>query len=109
MLDDSAPLALVTQGHLQAQMAGVTADLPVVDLTAPDAPWAAQSARNPDRGGLTPAHLAYVIYTSGSTGQPKGVLVEHRSLLNTLVTTSRDLQLQREDRMVCVSGQAFDI
>ena len=27
-------------------------------------------------------HLAYVIYTSGSTGQSKGVMVEHRQLVN---------------------------
>ncbi|MHA4812644.1 amino acid adenylation domain-containing protein, partial [Flavitalea flava] len=31
---------------------------------------------------LGPDHLAYVIYTSGSTGQPKGVMIEHKGVVN---------------------------
>ena len=32
--------------------------------------------------GPQPEDLCYLIYTSGSTGQPKGVMVEHRNVIN---------------------------
>nr|WP_295875037.1 non-ribosomal peptide synthetase [uncultured Chitinophaga sp.] len=33
---------------------------------------------------VRPQDLAYVIYTSGSTGQPKGVMIEHQAIVNTV-------------------------
>ncbi|MCY9523581.1 amino acid adenylation domain-containing protein, partial [Paenibacillus apiarius] len=35
-------------------------------------------------GYAKPNNLAYVIYTSGTSGQPKGVMVEHGSIVHTL-------------------------
>ncbi|HVH12808.1 MAG TPA: amino acid adenylation domain-containing protein, partial [Longimicrobium sp.] len=80
MLADSMPVAVLTQSALRDRVA--SSDVPVLELDAAAPAWAGESAANPERGALTPAHLAYVIYTSGSTGRPKGVMVAHESLAN---------------------------
>jgi amino acid adenylation domain-containing protein/thioester reductase-like protein len=58
--------------------------------------------------GLHPNYLAYVIYTSGSTGQPKGVMVEHRSLNNLLTWHIRAFGLTVGTRSSSMAGLGFD-
>ncbi|QKG84716.1 amino acid adenylation domain-containing protein [Kroppenstedtia pulmonis] len=53
--------------------------------------------------------LAYVIYTSGSTGQPKGVMVEHRSVVNVLQGLIPLFDVQTGDRVLQFTSISFDV
>ena len=53
--------------------------------------------------------LAYVIFTSGSTGEPKGVMIEHRAALNTVVDVNRRFDVGPEDRVLALSSLSFDL
>ncbi|MFZ0750089.1 MAG: amino acid adenylation domain-containing protein, partial [Pyrinomonadaceae bacterium] len=54
-------------------------------------------------------NLAYVIYTSGSTGIPKGVLVQHRSLVNHSTDLAQRYRLQPGDRVLQFASISFDV
>ncbi|SFR11785.1 non-ribosomal peptide synthase/polyketide synthase [Paenibacillus sp. cl130] len=57
-----------------------------------------------------PQDLAYVIYTSGTTGRPKGVMIEHRSLVNTAAAYRRDYRLSEFPvRLLQLASFSFDV
>lgn len=56
-----------------------------------------------------PLDLAYVIYTSGSTGDPKGVMIEHRSLVNRLHWMQRAYPIAPGDVILQKTPYTFDV
>ncbi|WP_374017555.1 amino acid adenylation domain-containing protein, partial [Paenibacillus thiaminolyticus] len=58
---------------------------------------------------INPTGSAYVIYTSGTTGTPKGVVVEHRNVVNFILGMIRELPFGTHDSMLCITTVSFDI
>ena len=51
---------------------------------------------------------AYIIYTSGSTGLPKGVVVEHHSVLRLMTSASAVFDFKSDDVWCLFHSYAFD-
>ncbi|HEX9986362.1 MAG TPA: amino acid adenylation domain-containing protein [Thermoanaerobaculia bacterium] len=105
MIDDSAVRFIVTTQTLRNRLP-LTAQTVILADRADQLRTRPKS--NPVRPELTPSNLAYVIYTSGSTGAPKGVLVEHRGLVNLINADIRTLRLDGKQRVLHCLSLSFD-
>ncbi len=98
ILDDTK-CALLLTSKTYAARGGLPAGAVCLDDPATWSGPAGDSRRKPARDDL-----AYVIYTSGSTGNPKGVMIEHQSLLNMCCWYKASHGLQPDDHKAqCVS------
>ena len=67
-----------------------------------------QTSPNPNIN-VFPNNAAYTIYTSGSTGNPKGVVSQHRGLINRINWMQKKYQLTREDSVLQKTPYSFDV
>jgi tyrocidine synthetase-3 len=101
MLSDAGPRVLILPDDFRED---IEFECPVLRLGDLDVNGV--NERNPVHS-TGPSNLAYVIYTSGSTGVPKGVMVEHRSVVN-LATNVDYLEMRADDRILQTGAPAFD-
>ena len=57
---------------------------------------------------ILPGSLAYIIYTSGTSGEPKGVLIEHKSLVNYIYGFLKEFKYTGSETVLQQSSYSFD-
>jgi len=92
----ASKLLTLTHGDSYQGVDVIYMDDPVIYLTGGD----------PQKKN-SPGSLAYIMYTSGSTGNPKGVMIEHRSVIR-LVKNTNFVELKEEDRILQTGALDFD-
>ncbi|HLP58608.1 MAG TPA: amino acid adenylation domain-containing protein [Candidatus Deferrimicrobium sp.] len=68
-----------------------------------------KSSRTRSNVLIAPGDPAYLLYTSGTTGLPKGVLIEHRSVVNLMKSMTDIIDFKTSDRVLSLTTIAFDI
>lgn len=58
---------------------------------------------------LNPQSPAYVIYTSGTTGKPKGVIISHQNVVNTIVDINQRFKIDHQHKVLGLSELNFDL
>ncbi|MEY2859344.1 MAG: hypothetical protein RLZZ74_3657 [Cyanobacteriota bacterium] len=107
ILEDSGAEILLTQAKLLDRLPTTSAKVVYLDQDWQDIIAIAQQHQL--MSNVHSHNLAYGIYTSGSTGNPKGVAIEHHSVVNTLWDIEQRFQVAPTDRILAVSSLSFDL
>ncbi|NOQ24319.1 MAG: amino acid adenylation domain-containing protein, partial [Bacteroidales bacterium] len=105
ILQNSKPKVLITSNRYYKEYSDLLEEINIIDV---------QSIQLDSYPSIKPVikedHLksAYVIYTSGTTGKPKGVLVEHKAIVNTLIYRRNSYKLTEVDRSLQLFSFSFD-
>jgi amino acid adenylation domain-containing protein len=93
MLEDAGARVVVTKGNVAGSLPAGRHEAVLLDRDWEQIAGCSQAAPESE---VELENLAYVIYTSGSTGAARGVMVEHRALLNLAISLHEKVYADNE-------------
>jgi amino acid adenylation domain-containing protein len=105
ILKDAAPDFIITTRENLGKLGTTDATMILMDQDLDEIKTMESSNPVTDVG---PDNMAYIIYTSGSTGLPKGVEIEHSSLVSFTKSAADTYDFQSSDRVLQFASISFD-
>ncbi|MHC2831689.1 amino acid adenylation domain-containing protein [Bacillus sp. F9_6S_D1_P_5] len=105
IVEDAGIQVLVTKETLLGLF---SEEIEVICLDQDQEKISLENSTSPD-SKVTAENLAYVIYTSGSTGNPKGVMIEHHSVINRLEWMQEKYPISKIDTILQKTPFSFDV
>lgn len=104
IINDTAIKALITQVDYLFELDYYTGSIFAIDAELDGI----EHAVNAPEVSIKPDDLAYLIYTSGSTGVPKGVMITHAGIANTINAQRIAFGIREKERGLQFASAAFD-
>ncbi|RXF01352.1 non-ribosomal peptide synthetase/type I polyketide synthase [Pseudoalteromonas sp. PS5] len=108
VINDSGAAVIITHSALEETLPTHSCDVVSVDNLSELTAAYSECNTVSEHTGAKPNDLAYVIYTSGSTGNPKGVLIEHASMLNLARQQTGLFAVDQQSRVLQFASLSFD-
>jgi len=105
MLQASSAKILITSNKYKDQFQSAADELLIEDIW----PKLSSYPKENIKAKINSNSLAYILYTSGSTGDPKGVQIEHHSLVNFLLSMKKKPGINDRDSLLAITTISFDI
>ncbi|TZF95867.1 amino acid adenylation domain-containing protein, partial [Chryseobacterium panacisoli] len=109
IIKDTGAQVIIIQEEVRDKFSGISLGLNLVSLNDRGLikELATAETHNPATR-VSSDHLAYVIYTSGTTGLPKGVMIEHKGVINLIDAMTDAHQLRKYQNVGVYSNYVFD-
>ena len=88
----------------------VPTEIGSVEVISLEKNWKEINTYSKEKVGIKifPKNLVYIIYTSGTSGNPKGVMIEHKGLLNLVLALVEPFNLSKDTKTLQFSSFGFD-
>ncbi len=108
ILNRTSAAVVLTQPQFRAELQSLT-DAAVILIDETTVAPARSDIKEVPQIDTVPNDIAYIIFTSGSSGEPKGVMIQHASALNTILDINDRFGVSQDDRVFAISPLVFDL